>query len=70
MIIEETPDRAGAEALMKKLKEGFERENLSVAIGLEFSNGDGEEIDQLVKAADEQMYRIKEMMHREMERKS
>ena len=70
LIIEETPDRAGAEALVKKLKEGFERENLSVAIGLEFSNGDGEEIDQLVKAADEQMYRIKEMMHREMKRKS
>lgn len=67
LILERTDGPESAGVLVKRLQEMLHREKLSVAIGYVFGEGKGEEIDPLVKEADEKMYKIKEIMHREME---
>jgi GGDEF domain-containing protein len=62
-------DREEANTFCDRLLKAFEKEGLSVAIGMKYSNGAGDEINPLVIEADQRMYIMKEKMHQQMKEK-
>lgn len=66
LIISQVQDRMDAYLFCDKLQKAFVKEGVSVAIGMRYGRGKGEEINPLVVEADRRMYIVKEKMHQQM----
>ncbi|SCW75980.1 PAS domain S-box-containing protein/diguanylate cyclase (GGDEF) domain-containing protein [Lachnospiraceae bacterium C10] len=69
LIVTLVRDREEANTFCDRLLKAFEKEGLSVAIGMKYSSGAGDEINPLVIEADQRMYIMKEKMHQQMKEK-
>ena len=65
VVVVELNNVTQADLVMRELRQRFEKENISVALGCALRTSPDDDIDEVLREADEHMYANKQKMHKE-----